>query len=85
MLKWNKDSRGQFIKLPQFVTIIYSEYLPENTTHNFSRLILMTLNNDLILEQWTLSSYKKKQVMENNLIKITTLCINQVTINNELH
>ena len=51
MLKLNVDSRGQFFKLPKFVTIIYSQYVPENTTHNFSTLILMTVNNDLVYEQ----------------------------------
>ena len=39
----------------------------------------MILNNDLVFDQWTLSSYKKKQELENNLIQITAQCINQVT------
>ena len=48
-------------------------------------IFLNTLNNDLEFEKWTLSSYKKKQELENNLIQITAQFINQVTFNKVLY
>jgi len=79
------DPKGQCFKLPKYVTIIYSQYVPEKQDIFLHDRLLMVLKNDLVIEQWTLSSYKKKQVLENILIQITAQCINHVTLNNVLY
>ena len=48
-------------------------------------IFLKTLNNDLVFEQWKLSSNNKKQLLENNLIQIIAHYINEVPLNNVLY
>ena len=47
-------------------------------------ILLKSLKNYLLFEQWRLCSYKRKQLLKNKLIQIIAQCINQVTLNNEI-
>jgi len=48
-------------------------------------ILLKTLNNYLGFQPGTLSSYKEKHLLENNIIQIIAQFRNQVTLNNEIY